>query len=124
MPVLGHADPLIRPYVQLVLRGPQGTEQIIQARLDTGFDISLALPQSFIDTLGLQATTARRTQVADGSFVFFMEYRVRVLWEGFERPIRVLGKSGDALAGVALFEGYRVCIEFIDGGDVNVEFLF
>ena len=48
-----------------------------------------------------------------------LEYRARILREGFERPVRVLAKPGDALAGVARFQGYRVCIEFIDGSTIE-----
>ena len=68
MPILGESDPYIRPFVSFVLRGRQGAEQTIRVRLDTGFDGSLALPPSVVEALGLQAATARRTQLADGSF--------------------------------------------------------
>jgi hypothetical protein len=60
-------------------------------------------------------------QLADGTLVWLGEYRVRVLWEGFERPIRVLAKPGDPLVGVAMFYGYRVCTEFVDGGSISAE---
>lgn len=123
MPILGESDPFIRPYIAFVARGARGAEQTIRVRLDTGFDGSLALPPSLVDALGLQAATARRTQLADGSFAYFMEYRVRILWEGFERPVRALAKPGEPLAGIGLFEGYRVCIEFIDGGEIRAEFI-
>ena len=43
--------------------------------------------------------------------------------EGFERPVRFLAKPGDFLVGVGLFEGYRVCIDFLDGCNLTAEFL-
>jgi len=59
--------------------------------------------------------------IANNQVESLSEYRARILWDGIERPIRVLAKPGDALAGIALFQGYRVCIEFIDGGDILSE---
>lgn len=121
MAAIGETDDFLRPYVRLLLRGEDGREQTIKARLDTGFDKSFAVPETIVAALGLRAVRGVGMYLADGSYGYFMEYRARVMWEGLARPIRVLAKSGEPLVGVALFLGYRVSIEFVDGGEVIAE---
>ena len=120
MATIGEADPLSPPYLRLIVRGGFEREQTVSVRMDTGFDLTLALPHSIIAALGLEYVGERFLIVATNEEQAFSEYRARVLWNGFERPIRVLAKPGDALAGVALFHGCRVCVEFIDGGGIEI----
>ncbi len=42
-----------RPLLRLVIRGAEGRQVTIDALVDTGFDGSLALPESLIATLAL-----------------------------------------------------------------------
>lgn len=119
----GEVDHYLRPLMRLVLRGENNTEEIIEAHFDTGFTRSLAVPHRIISSLQLPYVRDVQMTLADGRREPFQEYRGRVVWDGIERPIRVLAKNGSPLAGMALFYGYRVAIEVIDGGEVVVELL-
>ncbi len=117
----GEVDPYLRPLMRLVLRGEEGTEEVVEVHLDTGFTRSLAVPPRVIAALQFPFVREVRMTLADGQREKFNEYRGRVLWEGIERPVRVLAKEGSPLVGMAMFHGYRVTLEVVDGGTVTVE---
>ena len=60
--------------------------------------------------------------MADGSEAFLDTYAaVTVLWDGRrERGIFVYA-SGMTLAGMALLDGYRLCVDVARGGRVAIE---
>ena len=53
--------------VHLMVRGPAGQEQEIEAIIDTGFDGWLSLPSSLVVRLGLVWHRRGRALLADGS---------------------------------------------------------
>lgn len=62
----------------------------------------------------------RTVQLADGSTQNVTNHAGRVLWEGVERPIRVVAAGQQPLIGMALLVGYRLCLDVVDGGTVEV----
>lgn len=54
MAITGEIDLFLRPFIRLTLRGRDGSEQSINARFDTGFDWTLAVPPAILSALGLE----------------------------------------------------------------------
>jgi len=109
-----------QPLVRLVVRGPRGQEQTIEALLDSGFNGTLALPEAVISAMGWEYRRAKKIMIADGSAVDVAEYRGRILWEGIERPVAVIATGLQPIVGMALPYGYRITIDMVDGGEVRV----
>lgn len=55
--------------VPLTVRGPQGQEEHLDFRLDTGFDGDLSLHSAVVAALGLPRFGAQQVDLADGSVI-------------------------------------------------------
>lgn len=119
----GTVNDLRQPIVRLVVRGPQRQEQTVEAMVDTGFNDTLLLPSALVSALGLSFHSSRTVLLADGSFQAVANHKGRILWEGIERPVRVVAAGNQPLLGMALLAGYRLCVDVVDGGDVTAEAL-
>jgi len=75
--------------IHLMVRGPTGQEQEIEAIIDTGFDGWLSLPSSIIVPLGLVWRRRGRALLADGRESVFDIYEATVIWDGEARRIPV-----------------------------------
>ena len=107
----------------LVVRGPQGQEQRMEAVIDTGFNGFLTLPPTLVAALHLPYHSGALATLGDGSTVALRKYEATLLWEGQERDILVLEAGGGSLAGMSLHYGSRVTLEIVDGGPVTIEAL-
>ena len=79
--------------IGLVVRGPAGQEQHIEAVVDTGFDGWCSLPPALIALLRLPWRRRGRALLADGSESVFDIYEGTVVWEG--RPRRIVVDEAD-----------------------------
>ncbi len=77
---------------------------------------TLALPER-------QTLAPVHYRLADESVVIPRSFTARVLWEGIERPVRVLQLGSHPLVGMGFLYGYRVCVEALDGGDIEVTWI-
>jgi len=102
------------------LRGPSGIEADVDTIVDTGFTSSLTLPAAEVSALGLVRQSGSRAVLADGSTRHFDVYAAEVLWGGEWRPVLVSAVGGEALLGMQLLAGYKLCIEAIPGGEVDL----
>lgn len=68
--------------VRLVVCGPQGQAEAIEAIIDTGFSGWLSLPTATIAQLGLPFRRRGRAFLADGSESIFDIYEGTVVWNG------------------------------------------
>ncbi len=109
--------------IRLVVRGPSGREQAIEAVIDTGFDGSLSLPPSLIADLKLPWRRRGRALLADGSESVFDIHEGSVLWDG--RPVRVAIDAAEMvpLIGMSMLEGFELRIEVRPNGRVAIEAL-
>jgi len=107
----------------LVVRGPQGQEQRMEAVIDTGFNGFLTLPHTRVAALHLPYHSGALATLGDGSTVALRKYEATLLWEGQERDILVLESAGGSLAGMSLLYGSRVTLDIVDGGPVTIEAL-
>jgi clan AA aspartic protease len=106
--------------IHVVVRGPAGQEQEVEAIIDTGFDGWLSLPSSVIVRLGLPWRQRGRAVLADGRESIFDIYEAAVIWDGEPRRIHVDEAETAPLVGMSLLEGYEVGIEAQPGGKVTI----
>jgi clan AA aspartic protease len=95
----------------------------IQFVVDTGFTDCLSLPIEAIRSLGLPLFCRSKARLADGSRIDIEVYDATILWNGIERVVPVLALGRRALLGMGLLEGYELCAQVIEGGDVKLESL-
>lgn len=121
--IRGTVNALRHPVVRIVVRGPEGREEAVEALVDTGFDGTLLLPPDLVAALGLPFHSSRTVLLANGNFHEVANHKGRILWEGIERPVRIVAAGSQPLLGMALFVGYRLCVDMVDGGAVTADVL-
>lgn len=107
--------------ISLVVRGPEGQTQHIEAVIDTGFDGSLTLPPTLIAALGLVWRRRGRALLADGSESLFDIYEGVVVWDGQLRRVAVDIADIDPLVGMSLLYGCELTVQARDGGSVFIK---
>ncbi|HLA64539.1 MAG TPA: hypothetical protein VK610_08920, partial [Rhodothermales bacterium] len=65
--IQGVVNDRLEPILALRVRGPSGSEEEVEAVLDTGFDGALSLPTEIIERLGLEWQRRGYALLADGS---------------------------------------------------------
>lgn len=106
--------------VRLRLRGPAGAEADVEAVIDTGYSASLTLPAATITALGLTRQTGGRAVLGDGSIRTFDIYAAELEWGGRWRAILVSAIGNEVLVGMRLLAGYRLRIDAVPGGAVEI----
>src|SRR5206468_9564202 len=109
--------------IRLVVRGPAGQEQEVDAVVDTGFDGWFSLPPALIAQLELEWRRRRRALLADGSECVFDIYEGTVLWDGRLRRIAIDEATTAPLVGMALLQGYELNVQVRNGGSVTIKVL-
>lgn len=109
--------------IRLMVRGPAGQEQEIEAIIDTGFDGWLSLPSSIVVRLGLTWRQRGRALLADGRESVFDTYEAAVDWDGKARRILVDEAETAPLVGMSLLAGYELTVQAQPGGNVTVRAL-
>ena len=89
--------------------------------VDTGFTGWLTLPPAFITALGLTWKELGTAILADGSQIFFDVFGATVVWDGQAIAISVDESDSEPLVGIALMYGFRILIEDVDSGLVQIE---
>ena len=107
--------------ISLMVRGPNGQEQEIEAVIDTGFDGSLTLPLALITALGLPWRRRGRALLADGNDSVFDIYEATVLWDGTARRVSVDEVDVVPLVGMSLLYGYELTVQIVEGGSVRLK---
>lgn len=111
-----HREAIIR----LVVRGPKGQRQRINAVVDTGFDGWLSLPTALIASLGLPWRRRARALLADGSETVFDVYEGTVVWDRNRRRIPVDEADTAPLVGMALLNGYELKVQVRTRGTITI----
>ena len=108
--------------LRLVVRGETGGVEV-QAVVDTGFDGYLTLPPRAITALGLRWRMRGKALLADGSETVFEAYEAVVEWDGALRRIAVHAAEATPLVGMGLLYGYRLQLDVVEGGVLQIEAL-
>jgi clan AA aspartic protease len=106
--------------ILLLLRGPHGREQEIDAVIDTGYTGSFSLPPGQIAALGLNWQGFGRGTLADGSECLFDVYEAEVVWDGEARRLLIDEADSDPLVGMTLLSGYELKMEVRSHGKVEI----
>ena len=109
--------------LSLVVGNSSTQRQVIDTVIDTGFDGFLSLPSEAIVRLGLPWTISNTATLADGSETLFDFYTGTVIWDGQYRTIDIAESETEPLLGMAMFYGYRLQIDNVEGGIVTIETL-
>ena len=107
----------------LVVGNSSTQRQVINTVIDTGFDGFLSLSSETIVRLGLPWTISNTATLADGSETLFDFYTGTVIWDGQYRTIDIAESETEPLLGMAMFYGYRLQIDNVEGGIVTIETL-
>jgi predicted aspartyl protease len=110
--------------VPLRLRGPIGDVVPVEAVLDTGFNDWLTLSSEQIAAMRLTFREKGYYILADGSEVVSRVFEAEVHWISGWRRILVVEMDGGSLLGMAMLAGYRVELEVIRNGRVEISPLY
>lgn len=106
--------------VSLTVRGPMGRSATVAAVIDTGFDGALSLPTELAAALQLPLRRSAIAILGDGSEAGYNLYRATVFWDGEARAITVAALDSEPLIGMGLLAGYRLTMQVIPGGQVEI----
>jgi clan AA aspartic protease len=109
--------------IPLVVRGPTGKEEHIDAVIDTGFNGSLTLPSRILSTLDLPWRRRAKAFLADGSESVFDIFEGYVVWDAMVRRIPVDAAETVPLVGMGLLEGFEFNVQVKPGGPVTIKIL-
>ena len=109
--------------VHLLVRGPGGQEQDIEAVIDTGFNGFLTLSPALVRQLALPRIGQSRVLLASGKEEILDLYEVTLLWDGQWRTVETDAADTDALVGMSLLYRYSLSIQAVEGGRVVIESL-
>ena len=88
--------------------------------IDTGFNGALLLPHTSIKKLKLPPLSPTSMNLADGTEVTSDVFEGRVYWDGSSKTIEILEIDAEPLLGMMLLQGYKLEIETIQNGKVNI----
>ncbi len=108
------------PVVRICVHDVNGQEHEYAAIVDTGFTGWLTLPRDLITALGLSWKELGAATLADGSQILFDVYEATVVWDGRVVAIPVDESDSEPLIGMALMDSFRILIEDMDGGSVQI----
>ena len=109
--------------VRLLVRGPGGQEQEIEAVIDTGFNGFLTLSPPLVRRLGLPHIGQSRALLANGKEEILDLYEVTLLWDGQWQTVEADAADTDALVGMSLLYRYSIYVEAVEGGQLVIEAL-
>ena len=107
--------------VPVTFRLPGQPSFALEFVVDTGFVGYLTLPLSAVTALGLMYEFDMLANLADDSIVKLPVYKAIIVWNGAERPVRILAMGKRPLLGTALLDGCEMLSQFRDGGQLTVD---
>lgn len=116
----GSVNANLEATVRLLVRGPGGQEQDLEAVIDTGFNGFLTVSSVLLRQLGLTRIGRSRVRLANGQEELLDLYEIEVVWDGQWRTVEAEVAETDALVGMSLVYGYSVYVEAIEGGRVVI----
>ena len=111
------------PIVRIAVRDVNGQDHEFDAIVDSGFTGRLTLPPDVISALNLPFREWGEAILADGSLIVFNVYDATIVWDGQLLIIPIDEADATPLVGMRLMQGYRILIEDVDGGLVQIEHL-
>jgi clan AA aspartic protease len=107
--------------IRLIVRGPHGREQEVEAIIDSGYTASLTLPPAVVAALGLRWRSMDRFTLADGSERIFDVHEAKVVWDGKVRAILADEADAEPLVGMRLLKGHELKMQVRYRGRVTIK---
>ncbi len=119
--IRGHVNALYEAVVTLMLRGPTGQTQEIEAIVDTGSKGSLTVTPAMVTAFDLPFQIMGRATLADGRETTFPMHTVTVMWDGQAVIVDAEAAGTTPLVGMRLLDDHRLCVDIHDGGRVTIK---
>jgi clan AA aspartic protease len=119
--IVGHVNADREAIIPLLVSGPEGQAQEIDAIIDTGFTGFLSLPPGLVASLGLAWRGHSQAVLADGALHLFDVYVATVIWDGHARTVEADAADIEPVVGMGLIHGYELRIQAVSGGRVTLE---
>ena len=119
--ITGQVNSTLEGIISLPIHGTQEGTRVIEAIIDTGFAGYLTLTPAIINALGLSKFAIGQLTLADGSEIVSDLFQATVVWDGQDRTIEVDTLETEALAGMALLEGFDLNMRIVRGGHVTIK---
>ena len=116
----GTVTSLNEALIKLRVRGGIGAESISDYVLDTGFTDYLTIRPADAVKLGTHYDHSLQYTLADGSIANLDIHTLDVLWYGIWRTVLATVVDTDPLLGMALLRGFRLTMDIVDGGIVEI----
>ena len=116
----GAVNARLEAILSLRVRGPDGTEQTVEAVIDTGYTGSLTLSAGVVAALKLTRRSGGQAVLADGSTRRFDTFAADVLWGGVWVGVVASVIGDESLLGMSLMAGRGLWVEVVPGGVVEV----
>ena len=104
----------------LSIRGPGGSNIDVNAVIDTEFSGCMTLPTPLATALGLVTKTGGTLVLADGTPRDSDLCIAEVLWDGAWHSITAWALGDEVLIGMNMLDGFRMVIDAVAGGAVEI----
>ena len=119
----GIVDQNCEAKIRLIVGNSDAKRQMIDALIDTGFTGFLTLPLQILTQLNLHPYRREPGTLGDGSRCIFDVYRGFVIWDGALKEIDINASETTPLVGMSLLQGYRMQLDAVVGGTVEIQVL-
>jgi clan AA aspartic protease len=118
--ISGYVNDDLEPIVPLTVEDVSGNRQLLEARIDSGFDGWLSLSPAILASLGVPVVDREDVLLGDGSVQSVVVHDTPILWDGGPLVVRTDAFDTPPTIGLALLEGYEIRIEVKRGGMVTI----
>ena len=116
----GRITPDLQVLITVAIRDARGDWIPVDVAIDTGFNGQLALPDEYVDQLGLTLNRIRRVTPAIGQTRSVPSGYTSLLWDGAPRAVRVIRAATKPLLGMAFLLNHRITIDATTNGPVTI----
>jgi clan AA aspartic protease len=113
----------MRPTISVILRLPDSQSFAIDCVVDTAFRGALALPSGAVTLLGLRHLYDVDANLANGATESAPLHLATIDWDNEQTLVTVLAIGSRPLVGTVLLRDRETCIEFRQGGRVEIRHL-
>jgi clan AA aspartic protease len=119
--IIGSVNSLLAGTIRCLIQDAAGNRHVVEATVDTAFSGFLTLPRDQINALNLPYLYHNVVVLGDGTSVLMHLYDATLDWDGLLVSADVVESDTNPLVGMSMLAGYRLRIDVVDGGAVEIE---